>query len=127
MKYQVFSDNEWIYPDSEISTQNKAELHSARGADVCFQILTDHVLKDGDKMTASFDLAGCTAMVYQLLPAHVGEGFARHGFLKRVDVPDIDISLYSHTYGLKGRNISPRTRAFLDLMRERFPEAEFYV
>ena len=76
MKYQVFSDNEWIYPDSEISTQNKAELHSARGADVCFQILTDHVLKDGEKMTASFDLAGCTAMVYQLLPAHVGENSA---------------------------------------------------
>ena len=31
MKYQIFSDNEWVYPDSEIGTAGKAELFAARG------------------------------------------------------------------------------------------------
>ena len=46
MKYQIFSDNEWIYPDTSITEENKAELYSARGADVCFQVLTDCFLNE---------------------------------------------------------------------------------
>ncbi|MBQ7378536.1 MAG: DUF4091 domain-containing protein [Clostridia bacterium] len=71
MNYQVFSENEWIYPDSPINTQNTAELHSARGADTCFQVLTDHVLQGGEKITVHFALTGCCADVYQLLTATV--------------------------------------------------------
>ncbi len=49
MIYQVFSENEWIYPDSEISVQNKAILYSARNADSCFQVLTDYDFESGEK------------------------------------------------------------------------------
>ena len=73
MKYQVFSENEWIYPDSEITKVNKAELFSARGADVCFQVLTDLLLKGGEKISFEFDCKGCEAIVYQLLSARVSE------------------------------------------------------
>ena len=71
MKYQVFSENEWVYPDSEITAQNKAELFAPRGADVCFQILTDCALAGGEAITADFSMAGCEAVVYQLLTATV--------------------------------------------------------
>ena len=73
MKYQVFSENEWVFPDSEITAENKAELYSARNADTCFQLLTDIELAGGDKIDVDFKLDGCEAVVYQLLPAHVAE------------------------------------------------------
>ena len=31
MKYQVFSENEWIYPDTELTRANNAELYAPRG------------------------------------------------------------------------------------------------
>ena len=71
MNYQVFSENEWVYPDSPASEGGTAELHSARGADVCFQLLTDHVLTGGETITADFSMAGCEAVVYHLLTATV--------------------------------------------------------
>ena len=71
MKYQVFSENQWVYPDSEITVQNRAELHAPRGADVCFQVLTDCELTGGEGITAAFSMAGCEAVVYQLLTATV--------------------------------------------------------
>ena len=73
MKYQIFSENEWIYPDSEITAENKATLFSAKGADVCFQILTDKMLSGGEKIAFTFDREGCEAIVYQLLSARVTE------------------------------------------------------
>lgn len=76
MKYQIFSENEWIYPDSEITVQNTAELYSARGADTCFQVLTDYYLQANEQISADFRLDGCEAVVYQLLPAHVGQNSA---------------------------------------------------
>ena len=71
MKYQVFSENQWIYPDTELTGPNRAELYAPRGADVCFQVLTDHALKGGETITAAFSMEGCEAVVYQLLTATV--------------------------------------------------------
>jgi hypothetical protein len=71
MNYQVFSENQWVYPDSPITAQNKAELHAPRGADVCFQVLTDCELKGGERITADFSMEGCEVVVYQLLTATV--------------------------------------------------------
>jgi len=82
MKYQIFSDNEWIYPDTSITEENKAELYSARGADVCFQVLTDCFLNEEAKITVAAEGMpdGCEAIVYQLTEAHVGENSARTVF-----------------------------------------------
>ena len=71
MKYQIFSENEWIYPDSPVTLQNTAELYAPRGADVCFQVLTDCVLLGGESISFDFELTGCEAVVYQLLTATV--------------------------------------------------------
>ena len=72
MKYQVFSANEWIYPDTVLTKEGaQASLISARGADDCFQILTDKVLTGNEKITARFSLEGCEAVVYRLMTAHV--------------------------------------------------------
>ena len=71
MNYQVFSENEWIYPDSAITLQTKAELYAPRGSDVCFQVLTDRVLEGGEVITFDLALEGCEAVVYQLLTATV--------------------------------------------------------
>jgi len=70
MKYQIFSENEWVYPDSEITNAaNKAVLYSARNEDVCFQILTDCQLKGGEGFAFSVQGLGCDVRIYQMLPA----------------------------------------------------------
>ena len=71
MNYSIFSENEWVYPDSPITQRSRAELYSARGADTCFQVLTDCVLKGGEEISFELGLEGCEAAVYQLLPAAV--------------------------------------------------------
>jgi hypothetical protein len=71
MNYQVFSENEWVYPDTEVTARNKAELYAPRGADTCFQVLTDCDLQGGETISFAFRLAGCEAVVYQLLAATV--------------------------------------------------------
>mgnify|MGYP003293909871 CR=1 FL=1 len=73
MKFQIFSENEWVYPDSKIEQQNSAELFCARGADVCFQVLTDKILLGGEKLEVVCENLGCDAVAYQLLPACVNE------------------------------------------------------
>lgn len=72
MKYQVFSANEWLYPDAVLAgSGGSASLISARGADDCFQILTDYSLSGEEKITVHFSLEGCEVIVYRLLSAHV--------------------------------------------------------
>ena len=74
MKYQIFSENEWVFPDSEITNAGgKAELYAARGSDVNFQLLTDTVLSGGEDF--AFDVCGLDAevIVYQLMPAYVSK------------------------------------------------------
>lgn len=71
MKFQVFSENEWIFPDTVITEQNEAVLYCARNADTCFQVLTDCFLTEGDSISFDLAQAGCEAVVYQLLPARV--------------------------------------------------------
>ena len=63
MKLQAFSINNWLYPDSVLTDVSHAvQLHSARNADVCFQILTDMTVPAGTacsweaKMPAGFRL-----------------------------------------------------------------------
>ena len=73
MNYQVFSENEWVYPDSVISGPNSAKLYSARGADVCFQVLTDRMLSGGEVLQVSARGLACETVVYQLLSAYVNQ------------------------------------------------------
>ena len=73
MKYQIFSENEWVFPNSKIEEQNSADLHCARGADVCFQVLTDKMLNGGEELKVAFENLGCEVEVSQLLPACVNE------------------------------------------------------
>lgn len=75
MNYQIFSDNEWIYPDSELDgdINTSAKLFSARGCDVCFQILTDIMISGDEHISVDFDRNGCDAIVYRLLPSRVSE------------------------------------------------------
>ena len=77
MTYQIFSPNEWVYPDTEIKESNKAILYSARNMDTCFQLLTDRITSLGDRVQMTADLpTGITVQLEQLLPAHVGENSA---------------------------------------------------
>ena len=76
MKYCVFSENEWIYPDSALSGQAKASLFIPRRADACFQILTDEELCAPTPVRVSFTSNALRATVYQLHLAHVGENSA---------------------------------------------------
>ena len=73
MKYCVFSENEWVYPDSELGGETTARLFAARGGDVNFQILTDKTFAGGEAVAVAFSAAGCGAEVYQLLTARVTE------------------------------------------------------
>jgi len=71
MNYQIFSENEWIYPDTVLGENVKADLHSARNADVCFQVLTDKMLSGGESISVSAEGLSGEVIVYQLLPAYV--------------------------------------------------------
>ena len=73
MKYGVFFDSEWLYPDTAAEGAATANLFCARNADACFQILTDLTVAAGTLIGVSFSATECQATVYQLLPAHVGE------------------------------------------------------
>ena len=73
MKFQIFSETECVYPDTEIQQQNEANLYCARGADVCFQVLTDKVLQGGEELKVTWETLGCEVVVYQMLPACVNE------------------------------------------------------
>lgn len=76
MRVQVFSDNDWLYPDMETQGEERGEvwLHSARGAGDSFQVLTDQTV-DGDtpcEIRWTFDQGGgITLIPCQLTPAHV--------------------------------------------------------
>ena len=73
MKYQIFSENEWVYPDLPIAFEGGAKVASARGGDVCFQVLTDLNLNGGELLQVTCTDLGCEAIVYQLLPAFVNK------------------------------------------------------
>lgn len=81
MRYQIFSDMEWLYPDTPVtSAGGMTDFISARAADVCFQILTDGELSSGETVTATLGGIPAIATVYQLLPAHVGENSGEKEF-----------------------------------------------
>ena len=75
MTYQCFSENKWIYPDTELTIfPIVAHLESARGASACTQLLTDFVLPEGAQLGIRWQTdAPITCTVYQLLPCTVTE------------------------------------------------------
>ena len=75
MSYRIYSENEWVYPDSRTDEQTakKAELYAARRSDACFQILTDLVLSGGETFACEAEGLNCGVSVYQLLPVLVSE------------------------------------------------------
>ncbi len=76
IKFAVYSDNEWVYPDSELTAQNVAEVYAARNGDVCFQLLTDYELESGEKIEFEYSAKGITADVMQMLPILVTKNSA---------------------------------------------------
>lgn len=75
MSYQIFSENEWVYPDTRMDETRgkKAVLYAARRSDVGFQILTDISLSGGESFACEPEGLDCAAAVYQLLPVLVSE------------------------------------------------------
>ena len=71
MIYQIFSDNEWVYPDSTLIPSSTVRLACAKNSDICFQVLTDIVLSGTEHLTYKLEGVDCDAIVYQLLPACV--------------------------------------------------------
>lgn len=73
MKIQLFSENEWIYPDMPLDKESScADLDIARGGMTCFQVLTDATVKADDKADIKASLVpGLKVTVYQLLPVCV--------------------------------------------------------
>ncbi|MBE6551784.1 MAG: DUF4091 domain-containing protein [Ruminococcaceae bacterium] len=72
MKYRIFSENDWVYPDSDINEGcqcGTAKLYAPRRSDVCFQILTDILLDGTESFSVSSTLGQCDVEVYQLLAA----------------------------------------------------------
>jgi len=77
MTYQIFSENEWIYPDTTLANPgNTALLYAPRNADTCFQVLTDLTLAGGEAFALAVDGLPLKASAEQLLPAHVGQNSA---------------------------------------------------
>ena len=67
-----------MYPDSSAEGGKKeAVLFAPRGADVCFQVLTDYEISENSSFSFSHDLKEAEPVIYQLLPALVSENSAR--------------------------------------------------
>ena len=77
MEYQVFSPNEWVYPDSEIVSANTARLSCAKGADVCFQVLTNIAISEESFLSVTTEGLDCDIITYQLLPTCVNRNSHR--------------------------------------------------
>jgi hypothetical protein len=73
MKFQTFSINRWLFPDTAICQQEGAVvLHSARNADACFQILTDGEFPEGTACSWTHTLPeNFRVTVLQMLPVCV--------------------------------------------------------
>ncbi len=84
MKAQIFLENEWLYPDTEITRQDDSvEIDTARGANAGFQILTDMEVDIDTPVKVHWDDSGIADLdytVYQLLPARVEENSGKELF-----------------------------------------------
>jgi hypothetical protein len=79
MKIQIFSENEWLYPDSELKKPaDYISLDAARGSDVCFQVLTDQSISKKTEIKYKWNGINTSpsCKLYQLLPAVVDENSA---------------------------------------------------
>ncbi len=78
MKYQIFSENEWLYPDTELTdTFNTINLYAAKNSDVCFQVLTDKILTEKEKVAINADKFSNRFEYMQLKPVHVTKNTAK--------------------------------------------------
>ena len=82
VKYQVYSESQWVYPDDVLGTLNEAllTLHVARGGNVLCQILTDLSVREGDAF--SFSLEGANGVLvtsYQLVSVTIPHNSAPQG------------------------------------------------
>ncbi len=76
MRYRFFSENEWVYPDTNWLPQNACPLlECARGGSVGVQVLTDSVHRQGAAVKMEwFGLPqGLRPAVYQLQTAYVSD------------------------------------------------------
>jgi len=75
MRYQIFDENTWLYPDSEIMQQSQnITLEAARNAATCFQILTDLQLDESATFEFTADVpTGIQLTACQMLPIYVQE------------------------------------------------------
>ena len=77
MKFQIFTENDWVYPDTQITDpSDSVYLETARNANISFQVLTDIQVEEGTSVT--FDWSGekegeFELIPYQLMPARVEE------------------------------------------------------
>ena len=62
-----------------------------------------------------------------LLPEYIAEDFVERGEIQEVEIKDLDISMYSYIYALKGRSLSPRTVGFLKMLSELYDDVETYI
>ncbi|HHY23482.1 MAG TPA: DUF4091 domain-containing protein [Clostridiaceae bacterium] len=77
MKLQIFSENDWVYPDSEITELSGSVcLDTARNANISFQVLTNLQVDDDTPISIEWsgeDVEGLTLIPYQLIPVRVEE------------------------------------------------------
>ncbi len=72
MNFQLFDENQWLYPDTAIDPAAPAPvLESARGTSVCLQLLTDVTVNAGTPITVDWTCDALPLQVLQLLPAVV--------------------------------------------------------
>ncbi len=73
MKYHVYNDSTWLYPDTVVPEQTESYAADlARGGTVGVQLLTDVSVSEAVAFTSSFEAAdGITVKVFQLMPALV--------------------------------------------------------
>ena len=71
VKFSVFSENQWVFPDDKVDGVNEEllKLHIARGGNVLCQILTDISVTEKSPFTMQVNGAnGVTVIPYQLVP-----------------------------------------------------------
>ena len=82
IKYRVYSESQWVYPDDEIleSNSESVNLDVARGANVLCQILTDIEVQENSPFTFSVKGAnGVRVIPYQLVKYTVERNSAPQG------------------------------------------------
>lgn len=74
MRLSVFTDTDWLYPDSPHSATRAIEMHAVRGGHCGAQILGEIVASEGASVSFRWDRSAAPqARLFQLLPVGVNE------------------------------------------------------